>query len=96
MHAGLKCAARGSLKYRMQKDAKNRHLGTIAQLCRAVSLQLRHVSTIGKMLNSNIPSTRPHNMVDFGPLVDETSLPVCGTPANFNRFRVLASVLQRI
>jgi len=27
---------------------KNRHFGTIAQLCRAVSSQLRHVSTIGK------------------------------------------------
>jgi len=29
---------------------KNRHFGTIAQLCRAVSSQLRHVSTIGKKL----------------------------------------------
>jgi len=27
---------------------KNRHFGTIAQLCRAVSSQLRHVLTIGK------------------------------------------------
>ena len=27
---------------------KNRHLGTIAQLCRAISSQLRHVWTIGK------------------------------------------------
>jgi len=26
---------------------KNRHLGTIAQICRAISSQLRHVSTIG-------------------------------------------------
>ena len=30
--------------------AKNRHLGTIAQLCRAISSQLRHVSTSGKKL----------------------------------------------
>jgi len=30
------------------QDAKNRHFGTIEQLCRAVSSQLRHVSTIGK------------------------------------------------
>ena len=37
--------ARGSLKI---QDAKNRHLGTIAQFCRAISSQLRHVSTIGK------------------------------------------------
>ena len=27
--------------------AKNRHLGTIPQLCRAISSQLRHVSAIG-------------------------------------------------
>jgi len=33
-----------------KKVAKNRHLGTIAQLCRATSSQLRHVSTIGKKL----------------------------------------------
>jgi len=31
-----------------KKVAKNRHLGTIAQLCRAISSQLIHVSTIGK------------------------------------------------
>ena len=30
--------------------AKNRHLGTIAQLCRAICSQLWHVSTIGKKL----------------------------------------------
>jgi len=29
---------------------KNRHLGTIPQLCRAIYSQLRHVSTIGKKL----------------------------------------------
>jgi len=33
-----------------KKVAKNRHLGTIVQLRRAISLQLRHVSTIGKKL----------------------------------------------
>ena len=36
-------------KCRTQKVAKNRHLGTIAQICRAISSQLRHVSTIGKI-----------------------------------------------
>ena len=52
---------------------KNRHLGTIAQLCRAVSSQLRHVSTIGKksLLSSNMSSTCRHNMVNFGPLAAE-------------------------
>jgi len=33
-----------------KKVSKNRHLGTIAQLCRAISSQLRHISTIGKKL----------------------------------------------
>ena len=37
-------------KYRTQKVAKNRYLGTIAQLCQAISSQLRHVSTVGKKL----------------------------------------------
>jgi len=46
-NAGLKCAARGSLQI---QDAKNRHIGTIAQFCQAISSQLRHVSTIGKKL----------------------------------------------
>jgi len=31
-----------------KNSPKNRYLGTITQLCRAISLQLRHVSTIGK------------------------------------------------
>jgi len=47
--AGLKCAARGSLEIQdAQMTQKNRHLGTIAQLCWAVSSQLRHMSTIGE------------------------------------------------
>jgi len=33
-----------------KNDAKNRHLGTILQFYRAISSQLRHVSTIGKKL----------------------------------------------
>jgi len=33
-----------------KKSPKNRHLRTIVQLCRAISAQLRHVSTIGKKL----------------------------------------------
>jgi len=74
---------------------KSRHLGTIAQLCRAVSSQLRHISTVGKnLLSSNISSTCPHNMVNFGPLAAEIGLVVWGTPANFNGFRILAALLH--
>jgi len=77
------------------QDAKNRCLGTIAQF-RAISLQLRHLSTIGKkLLSSNISSTCPHNTVNFSLLAAEIVSLAWGTPANFNGFRVLASLLQR-
>jgi len=33
-----------------KKEPKNRHLGTIAQFCRAISSQLRHVSTMKNKL----------------------------------------------
>jgi len=45
--AGLKCAADGSLNI---QDEKVCHLRTIAQICPAVSSQLRHISTIGSKL----------------------------------------------
>jgi len=49
-----------------------------------------------KLLTSNISSTCPHNMVNFGPLAAEIGPVVWGTPANFNGFRVfLALLLQR-
>jgi len=98
---GLKRAARGLLKI---QHAKNRQklaicMGTIPQLCRAISSQVRHVSTIGKKLlssNRRVSSTCPHNMVDFGPLAAEIISLVWGTPPNFNGFRVLAALLHVI
>jgi len=61
------------------------------------------------LLNSNTSPTCLYNnivktcgggiaiiMVNFGPLTAEIGLPVCGTPAHFNGFRVLASLLQRV
>jgi len=61
--------------------AQNCHLCTIAQICRAISSQLRHVSTIKKnLLNSNISYTRPHNMVNVSPLRAEIGWQVRGTP----------------
>jgi len=57
----------------------------MAQLSRAISSQLRHVSTIGKnLLSSNMFSTCSHNMMYFGPLSAEIGPVVWGTPANFN------------
>jgi len=71
-----------------------KNLRIIAQLCRTISSQLRHVSTIGKKLvkRQYLP-TCPYNMVNFGPLAAENVSLVWGTPANFNGFCVLAALL---
>ena len=94
-NACLKCAARGSLKYRTQKSPKIRNLITIAQLCRADIFATEACIDNLKKFYSNISSTCSHNMVNFGPLAPEIGLPVWGTPANSNVFRVLASLLDR-
>jgi len=46
------------------------------------------------LLSSNMPSTFPHNMVNFGPLTAEISSGVWGTPANVNGFCILAALLH--
>jgi len=46
------------------------------------------------LLNSNTSSTCPYNMANIGPLTAEIGLPVWGTPAHFNGFRVLAALLH--
>jgi len=76
------------------KVAKNRHLGTIAQLCPAISLQLRHVSTIGKELVKQQYVLHMSSQYGELPLAAEIGLPVWGTPANFNGFHVLAALLH--
>ena len=91
------------LKYRTQKLRKNyvkitqkspsgHHCKTLSGYIFATK---SCIDNRKKWLNSNTSSTCPHNMVNFGPLTAEIGLPVLGTPANFNRFRVLASLLQR-
>jgi len=46
------------------------------------------------VLNSNICSTCPHNMVNFDPLAAEIGPVVWDTASNFNGFRVLSSLLH--
>jgi len=46
------------------------------------------------LLNSNISPTCPYNMVNFGLLAADIVSLVWGTPANFDRFRVLAVLLH--
>jgi len=89
------CCARLT-ENRTQKLRKYRHLRTIAQICRAMSSQLSYVSIIEKnMSNSNVSSTRLHGMGNCGSLATEIDWWVWGTPANFNGFRVFASLLHR-
>jgi len=73
------CCMRLAANAGPKKVAKNRHLGTIAQICRAISSQLGHVSTIGEknLLSSNISSRCPYNMVNCDWLRDATGLD-CG------------------
>ena len=79
-------------KYRTQKIA----ILSQSHNCRAVSSQLMHVSTVGKknLLDTNTSSTCRHNMVNCGLLTAEIRWRVWGTPANFNKFRVLAALLH--
>jgi len=66
-----------------KKVAKNRHLRTIAQLRRAISSQLRHVSTIGKKLVKQ--QYLPHMSLQYGKLRPTSGwdrfVIVWGTPA---------------
>jgi len=82
---------------KVAKKSPSGHHRTIFR--RAVSSQRRHVSTIGKnLLNGNISSTcymSSQYMANFGPLTAEIGPGVWGIPANFNRFHVLPSLLQR-
>jgi len=48
-----------------------------------------------KMLNGNMYSIWPQNILNFSLLTAEICWRVWGTPANLNGFRILASLLQR-
>ena len=64
-----------------KKVAKNRHLGTIAQLCPAISSELRHVSTIGKKLvKQQYLLYMSPQYGELGPLAAEIVSLVWGTP----------------
>jgi len=83
------------LKYRKQKIAKNStswHHDTSFSGC--IFASKARIDNRKKKLNSHTSSTCPHNMVNFAPLTAEIVSGVWSTPANFNRFRVLASLLQ--
>ena len=47
------------------------------------------------LLSSNISSTCPHNMVNFGPLAAEIVSLVWGTPGNISGFHICGSITAR-
>jgi len=92
------CCTRLAENTGRKNDAKTRHLGTIAQLCRVNIFATKACIDNRKknLLNGNISPTCPYNMHERGPLVAEIVSLVWGTPANFNGFRVLAALLHGI
>jgi len=91
-NACLKCAARVSLKIQDAKKSPFWHHRTTLSGC--IFAAEACIDNWKKLLNSNICSTCPHNMVNFGLLTAEIFWRVWGIRANFNGFRVLAALLH--
>jgi len=76
--------------------AKNRHLGTITQVCRVISSQIRHISLIGKKL------AKQQYLLNISPQYDELrptsgwdQSGSLGTRCKFQQFSRLGSVTAR-
>ena len=89
------CCTRLARNAEPKNSPKNCHLGTIAQLCRATSSQLRHVSTIGKKFQQQYLL---HMSSQYGELRPTRGWNRSGSlkhlSYNFNWFRVLAALLH--
>jgi len=85
-------------KYRKQKIAKNSPSGHHRTTLSTVGLYFATKACIDnrkKNVKLQYILHISHNMVNFGPLAAEIGFPNWGTPANFNGFRLLASLLHR-
>jgi len=78
-------------KYRTQKSPFSHHRATLSGCIFAAETCIENRKNL---LNNDISSTCPRNMVNFGLLTAEICWRVWGTPANFNGFRVLAALLH--
>ena len=79
-----------------KSDAKTRHLGTIVQLCQAISSQLRHVLKIGKKLVKQ--QYLPHMSLQYGELRPTSGwdpFVSLGHPSKFQRLSRHGSVTAR-
>ena len=90
------CCTRLAANTGRKKVAKNRHLGTIAQLRRAISSQIRHLSTIGKKLVKQ--QYLLHMTPQYGELRPTSGCDRSGSlrhPCKFQRVSRLGSVTAR-
>jgi len=74
-------------KFRTQKSPSRHHRTNLSGHIFATKARIHNRKKT--LLNCNISSTCPHNMVNVGLLSAEICWRVWGTPANFNGFRVL-------
>jgi len=89
----VKSAARGSLKI---QDAKMTHFGHHrTTLSGYIFATKACIDSRKNSLNGNMSSICPQNILNFSLLTAEICWRVWGTPANFNGFRVLASLQRR-
>ena len=88
---------RGLLEMQDAKTTqKIRHLGTIAQLCRAECSQLRHVSTIGKKLvRQQYLLHMSSQYIELWPTSDWDRFGCLGHPSKFQRVLRLGFVTAR-
>jgi len=77
------CCMRLTENAERKKSPKIRHLGTVAQLCRAISSQLRHVSTIEKNIKQQYLLHISSQSGELGPLTAEIRSGVWGTASKF-------------
>ena len=82
-------------KCRTQKSRQNRHLGTIAHLCRAESSQLRHVSTIGKNVIQQYLLHMSSQYGEHRPISGWDRFGSLSHPSEFQRLSRLCSVTAR-
>jgi len=76
----------------MQKSPSAHYRTTLSGYIFATKVRIDNLKK--NLLNSNTSSICPDNVVNFGPLAAEIGSGVWGTPANFNRFRILAALLH--
>jgi len=89
----MKCAVRGSLKIQDAKKSPSGHHRTT--LSGYIFATKACIDSRKKLVKQQYLFHMTHNMANFGPLAAKICWRVCDTPANFNRFRVLASLLHR-